>query len=237
MVMVPGQGWEEKQVVQTSSRIKVMKNATLILNNPTMKVNPNPRQAKPRVGTDDGISDKTLNGLIMVFMLLMLGIAVASASNRDGVSDETVLQHAVVDVDNGRFDEAARKLRALSVRHPESAYVSYLLGICTMQREQAMEEAIAHLSKCANRVADNARPCLRADGEVPVMALYLLGSAMESAGQAEAASQAYEQYLLAAAQSTETNLSPRVIGMIQRKVDSLRGMEQSTEQPLLVTTR
>jgi len=217
-----------------------MKNATLTINHsktPHMKIDPASERGKPRVGTDDGISNNALNRLILIFMLLMLGIAVASAGNRDGVSDETVLHHAVLDVDNGRFEEAARKLRALAVRHPESAYVSYLLGICTMQREYTMEEAIGHLSKCIVRVGDSAGPSLARDADVPIKAHYLLGSALEASGWAIAAADAYERYLHAVAQSEMTNLSDRVVGIIQRKVDSLRNVAQVRDQPLVVTNR
>ncbi len=217
-----------------------MKNAMLTLNNsktPSMKIDPASERGKPRVGTDDGISNNALNRLILIFMLLMLGIAVASASNRDGISDETVLQHAVLDLDNGRFEEAARKLRALAVRHPESAYISYLLGICTMQLEEAMEEAIGHLSKCIARVGEHAGPSLARDAEVPIKAHYLLGSALESSGWAIAAADAYERYLQVVAQSEMTDLSDRVVGIIQRKIDSLRNVAQVGDQPLVLTNR
>lgn len=217
-----------------------MKNATLTLNNsknPSMKIDPASERGKPRVGTDDGISNNALNRLILIFMLLMLGIAVASAGNRDGVSDEIVLHHAVLDVDNGRFDEAARKLCALAVRYPESAYISYLLGICSMQREHAMEEAIGHLSKCIVRVGEHAVPSLATDAYVPMKAHYLLGSALESSGWTIAAADAYERYLHAVAQSEMTDLSDRVVGIIQRKIDSLRNVAQVGDQPLVLTNR
>ncbi len=201
-------------------------NAARHLQSGNESANSSPRP--PKIGTDDGISNRMLNVLLIIFMLLTVGLAVASGAVADDVKYRLLIRQSMLDIDQLNYEDALPKLMEVFVVDPENANVTYMLGVCHLRGTGNFHQAAFYFEKAAKSVSPTYLTWDLEERSSPVQTLYLLASAYESAGAFEKAAVAYQTFLAFGAEEGAQKLSPRVTAMIQRNL--IHCQLQATEE-------
>lgn len=151
---------------------------------------------KPKIGDDDGISDRAMNFLIVLFALLTLGISIASASpSNDEVKYRILLRQAMLDMDRMEYEKAIIKLLEVRSNTEENPNVNQMLGICYLYGREDAEKAVFYLIRAAQFATTEFEEWDMDEKRAPVQTLYHLGKAYEQLNDLAMAAEYYNQYL------------------------------------------
>jgi tetratricopeptide (TPR) repeat protein len=181
-----------------------------------------PQTSGPRIGTDDGISNRGMNVLLIIFMMLTVGLAVASATETDDVKMRILLRQSMLDVEQQRYDEAVPKLMELLAKDSENANAAYLLGMCHLYGTRNFHQAAFYLDRASAAASRSYVAWDLDERNAPVHAHYLLATAWEQAGDDDRAAMAYEQYIAAVTGDDAKKVSPRIMNMVRFNIASAR---------------
>lgn len=183
---------------------------------------PEPHASRPRIGTDDGISNRGMNILLIIFMMLTVGLAVASATETDNVKMRILLRQSMLDVEQQRYDEAVPKLMELLAKDSENANAAYLLGICHLYGTRNFHQAAFYLNRASAAASTSYESWDLEERHAPVQTHYLLATAWEQAGDDKRAALAYEQYIAAVTGDEAKKISPRIMSMVRNNIANAR---------------
>jgi tetratricopeptide (TPR) repeat protein len=181
-----------------------------------------PQTSGPRIGTDDGISNRGMNILLIIFMMLTVGLAVASATESDDVKMRILLRQSMLDVEQQRYEEAVPKLMELLAKDSENANAAYLLGMCHLYGTRNFHQAAFYLDRASAAASRSYVAWDLDERNAPVHAHYLLATAWEQAGDDDRAAMAYEQYIAAVTGDDAKKVSPRIMNMVRFNIASAR---------------
>jgi tetratricopeptide (TPR) repeat protein len=151
---------------------------------------------KPKIGDDDGISDRAMNVLIVLFALLTLGISIASAAPaNDEVKYRILLRQAMLDMDRLEYEKAIVKLLDVRANTDENANVNQMLGICYLYGRNDAEKAVFYFNRAAEHATIAFEEWDLDENRAPIQTLYHLGKAYEQLNDMAKAAQYYTQYL------------------------------------------
>lgn len=174
-------------------------------------------EPRPKIGDDDGISNRTMNFLIVLFTLLTVGLSVAAAETNDDVKHRILLRQAMLDIDRTHYDKAIVKLLEVHVNSPENANVNYLLGKCYLYGKVSSEKAAYYLSRAANKTAADYEDWDLDEERAPLETFYLLAKAYENTKHFDLAVESYTQFLNGS-DNTNVGASSRTYAMISRSM-------------------
>ena len=153
---------------------------------------------RPQIGDDDGISDKAMNMVIVLFMLLTVGVTVAAAET-PGSTDANnagLFRKAMDDMDQMRFDHAINKLLKVKKLAPDNANLDYLLGKCYLYGDVSPEKAAFYLNRAASCISFSYESWDVSETCAPVETIYLLARAYERTEHYDLAVEYYGQFLV-----------------------------------------
>lgn len=158
-------------------------------------------QRRPRVGIDDGISDRHMNMLIVFFTVctvmfaFLLSATGMERTDRDSVKQRIELRQAILDVDRGEYIEAIPKLLKLVRSGPASAKANYLLGLCYLQGAGQPAPAAFYLVRAVTETSDDFEIWDLEGTAAPNHANYCLAQAYEMLGEYALAASYYRNFL------------------------------------------
>lgn len=181
--------------------------------------NQNPR---PKIGDDDGISNRAMNAVIMLFMLLTVGLTVAIGAPNDDVKYRITLRQAMLDMDRFDYEKALVKLLDVYTNTEPNANINYLLGKCYLYGNVSHKKAAFYLNKAAENVSVDYEEWVLEEETAPVETLYLLGIAYEQTEHYDLAAQYYGQFLAKCLDSGQVNPSSRTFAIINKAAENCR---------------
>lgn len=197
-------------------------------NPPTMsgamffKSTPDQQPNGPRIGTDDGISNRGLNLLLILFMLLTVGLAVASANDAEQVKNRILLRQSMLDIEYLRYEEAIPKLMEVMAKDPDNANVSYLLGVCHLYGTRNYHQAAFYLERASRSVSASYESWVLEERNAPVQSIYLLATAWEQANDNLRAMLAYEKYFQLLTGGDVVKVSERIRNIVKHNINNIR---------------
>lgn len=177
-----------------------------------------PNISGPRIGTDDGISNRAMNVAIIIFMLLTVSIAVVAGAPSDDVKSRILLRQSMLDIEQLRYGDAVPKLMELMAKDPDNANVAYLLGICHLYGSSNYHQAAFYFDRASRSASEAYETWDLEERNAPVQTFYLMAVAWEKAGDYELAAQSYGKYLNHVTGGDIAKVSPRVAGLIKRNM-------------------
>lgn len=154
------------------------------------------RSSRPRIGDDDGISDRAMNAVIILFMLITMGLAfTASAQAPDSVQCRIILRQAMLDMEREQYDQAVTKLLEVRANTPENANVCQMLGRCYLYGYNDAEKAVFYLTRATGHVSTLFEEWDMDESRAPIETAYHLAKAQEMLGNYAEAANSYEEFL------------------------------------------
>lgn len=179
------------------------------------------RSSRPRIGDDDGISDRTMNAVIVLFMIITMGLALsASAQAPDSTQCRIILRQAMLDMEREQYGQAVTKLLEVRANTPENANVSQMLGRCYLYGFNDAEKAAFYLSRAADHVSADFEEWDMDEIHAPIETAYHLAKAQELLGNYAEAADSYQQFLTYLEQGSRNG--SRMYAMIGRNADRCR---------------
>jgi tetratricopeptide (TPR) repeat protein len=201
-----------KTMTQFSDR-----SATLLFQVGTEQSNGTP--VRPKIGTDDGISNRGMNVLLIIFMVITMLISVVAAkaatNGDDALKVRILLRQSMLDVERGQYDAALLKLNAVFAADPENANVAYLIGTCHYHGTKNYQQAAFYYERASRSMTPDYLFWDLDERKAPVQTIFLMASAYEAAGDHGRAAVAYEKFLSLSGQDGLVSLSPRMRSMIR----------------------
>lgn len=182
----------------------------------------NEADPRPKIGDDDGISNRAMNFLIVFFTLLTVGVTVAAATPNDDMKYRIVLRQAMLDIDRMDYDKAIVKLLEVRANTPENANVNYLLGKSYLYGEVSYEKAVFYLNRAAQSVSDKYEDWDLEENNSPSETVYLLAMAYENLEQFDMAADLYGIYLTELKNEGKLNESSKTYAIISRSAERSR---------------
>lgn len=177
--------------------------------------------SKPKIGDDDGISDRFMNMVIVLFTLLTLGISfAASAQKCDSLQNRIMLRQAMLDMEREHYEKAVVKLLEVRVNAPDNANVNQMLGKCFLCGSRETDKAIFYLSRAVTQMSEDYEEWDLDETRAPLETAYYLAKAYEDQEQMALAAESYELYLNATADATVSK--SRTYAMIRRSAERCR---------------
>lgn len=155
-------------------------------------VESNPR---PKIGDDDGISNRAMNMVIIFFMLLTVGVTIATAAPTEDVKYRILLRQAMLDMDRLEYDKAITKLLEVRANTEENANVSHMIGLCYLYGQDSPQKAVFYLNRAASNVSEEYESWDLDETSAPVQTTYHLAKAYEALEDFEKAADYYAQFL------------------------------------------
>lgn len=178
---------------------------------------------RPKIGDDDGISNRAMNFLIVLFTLLTVGVTVvAAATPNDDVKYRIVLRQAMLDIDRMDYDKAIVKLLEVRANTPENANVNYLLGKSYLYGEVSYEKAVFYLNRAATSVTDEYENWDLEETRAPNETVYLLAMAYENLEQFDLAAELYGIFLTELKNEGKLDESSKTYAIISRSAERSR---------------
>ncbi len=182
------------------------------------KVETDPR---PKIGDDDGISNKAMNTIILLFMLLTVGVTIATAAPSDNVKYRILLRQAMLDMDRMEYDKAITKLLEVRSNTEANANVDHMIGLCYLYGEHAPEKAVYYLNRAAEHASPQYEEWDLDEVRAPIETAYHLAKAYETIEDFANASVYYKQYL-EALEGSEMTISERTYAIINKNAEDCR---------------
>lgn len=205
-----------KRMIQFSDR-----SATLLFQGGNTQQNGVPE--RPKIGADDGISNRQMNFLLVIFMIITMLVSVvaanASASNGDeALKLRILLRQSMLDLERGNYDAALIKLTTVYAADMDNANVAYLIGKCHFHGAKDYQQAAFYFERASRAVSASYMDWDLDEREAPIQAVYLMASAYEAAGDSERAAWAYEQCMAQTGENGTVKLSTRMRTILQRSL-------------------
>lgn len=196
---------------------------------------------RPRIGDDDGISDRAMNIVIVLFTLLTMLISIsAGASQSDSVKYRIILRQAMLDMDRMEYDKAIIKLLEVRANTPENANVDQMLGICYLYGENDQQKAVFYLNRAVQHTSVDYMEWDLDEVNAPVQTAYHLAVAYENLRDYEKAAEFYGQYL-ASIEGKDNSISSRTMSLIAKNVErcksSATDSTTQTDEPNVVINK
>lgn len=153
------------------------------------------RDPRPKIGDDDGISNRAMNMVIIFFMLLTVGVTIATAAPTEDVKYRILLRQAMLDMDRLEYDKAITKLLEVRANTEENANVSHMIGLCYLYGQDSPQKAVFYLNRAASNVSEEYESWDLDETSAPVQTTYHLAKAYEALEDFEKASDYYAQFL------------------------------------------
>lgn len=150
---------------------------------------------RPKIGDDDGVSDRAMNLIIVLFTILTVCVTVATASANDEVKYRILLRQAMLDIDRMEYDKAVVKLLEVRNNTEANANVDHLLGKCYLYGDLSSEKAVFYLNRAAEQTSTAYESWDLDETNAPVETLYLLAKAYENSEHFDMAAQFYAQFV------------------------------------------
>ena len=177
---------------------------------------------RPKIGDDDGISNRAMNYLILLFTLLTVGVTVAAAAPNDDAKYRIVLRQAMLDIDRMDYDKAIVKLLEVRSNTPENANVNYLLGKSYLYGEVSYEKAVFYLNRAATSVTDEYEDWDLDETRAPSETVYLLAMAYENLEQFDLAADLYSIFLMELKNEGKLDESSKTYAIISQSAERSR---------------
>lgn len=196
-------------------------------NNQTMGMNMNtaPDQTNKnrtaRIGDDDGISNRTMNMLIVLFTIITIIVSVGSSIGQEGVKYRILLRQAMLDMDRLEYGKALEKLLEVRSNTEDNANVNYMLGICYLHRPGATEQAAFYLNRAVPFASDEYEEWDLDETNAPSQVAYYLATAYEQLEEYEKAAEFYDQFLTSMQPPGKPNTS-RTFAIISSKAEQCK---------------
>ena len=181
------------------------------------------KEPRPKIGDDDGISDKAMNVVIVLFMLLTVGVTFVAAKPAQSAhqTDAGLFRKALDDMDQMRFEHAISKLLKVKKFAPNNANLDFLLGKCYLYGDVSAEKAAYYLTRATTRIADDYKAWDVSEDRAPAEAIYLLAQAYERTEHFDMAALYYEKFLALLNQVPE-KANSRTYAIISRAADKCK---------------
>lgn len=189
------------------------------------KVEDKPR---PRIGDDDGISDRLMNIVIMLFTALTIVVSIGSSIAQDSVKYRVLLRQAMLDMDRLEYESALIKLLEVRANVSENANVNYMIGLCYMYGYGAAEQAVFYLSLATPYVSHTYQEWDLDEIHAPPVATYYLASAHEQLENYAQAADYYTEFIDYSNNGTKPNTS-RTYALISKRAEDCRLAANNTE--------
>ncbi len=150
---------------------------------------------RPKIGDNDGISDKAMNLIITLLMILTMGISIATAAPTEDVKYRIILRQAMLDMDRMDYDKAITKLLEVRANTEETANVNHMLGLCYLYGEGSAEKAAFYLNRAAEHISAEYEEWDLDETNAPVQTAYHLAKAYEELQDFAKAAKFYGQFL------------------------------------------
>ena len=210
--------------ITTTTKTLIMKT---LQNNQTMSINANAalnqtsKNQKPRIGDDDGISERTLNALIVILTVLALCLSIGSATANDDVKYRVLLRQAMLDMDRMQYDKALVKLLEVRANIDENANVNQMLGMCYLYGSKSAEKAVFYFNLAAPFASDEHEEWDLDEKNASTRVIYHLATAYEQSENYEKAAEFYGQFL-ASLQTPDKPNTSRTFAIISQKAETCR---------------
>lgn len=152
---------------------------------------------RPKIGDDDGISNKSMNVLIVIFTLITLGIAFTANAQNDQLKYRILLRQAMLDMDRADYDKAASKLLEVRANTAPNANVDHMLGVCYLYGEGEPAKAAFYFERAAQNVSPDHEDWDLDETRAPIETYYQLAKAYEDLRDFAKASELYGKFLMA----------------------------------------
>ncbi len=187
--------------------------------------------SKPRIGDDDGISNRAMNLVIVLFTLITIGISLAaSAQQPDSVRTRILLRQAMLDMDREHYDKAVVKLLEVRAANPENANVNQMLGKCFLHGSGEPGKAIFYFNKAVDHITAEHEEWDLDETRAPLETAYLLAQAYEQEGRMAEAAASYERFIAAAEQLPMAK--SRTYALIAQSAQRCRNSTANTDAAL-----
>ena len=150
---------------------------------------------KPKIGDDDGISNKAMNALIVLFMFLTVSVSIATAAPTEDVKYRILLRQAMLDMDRLDYDKAISKLLEVRANTADNANVNQMIGVCYLYGANAPEKAVFFLNRAVAEASSEYEEWDLDETRSPIQTNYHLAKAYESLEDFEKAAVYYAQFL------------------------------------------
>lgn len=178
---------------------------------------------RPKIGDDDGISNRTMNLVIVLFTLLTLGISfAASAQQADSLENRILLRQAMLDMERENYEKAVIKLLEVRASTPENANVNQMLGKCFLIGLKENDKAIFYLSRAVSQISTEFEDWDMDETRAPLETAYYLAQAYETQGDMAKAAECYETFLMAA--QNDPMSRSRTYAMIRQNAERCKGV-------------
>jgi len=186
---------------------------------------------RPKVGDDDGISDRTMTVLIVLFTIITVCISIGSASANNDLKYRILLRQAMLDMDRMQYDKALVKLIEVRANTDDNANVNHMLGMCYLQSPESVEKAVFYFNLAAPFASPDYEEWDLDETTAPAEVVYYLASAYEQLEDYAKAAEYYGQFLASMNESNEHPNTSRTYAIISQKVETckLATAEQSAE--------
>ena len=104
------------------------------------------KNQRPTSGDDDGITDRTMSALIVLFMVLIMMVSFGSSIAQESVKYRILLRQAMLDMDRLEYEKALIKLLEVRANSEENANVNHMVGLCYLHGLGTTEKAVFYLS-------------------------------------------------------------------------------------------
>jgi tetratricopeptide (TPR) repeat protein len=187
---------------------------------------------RPKIGDDDGVSDRTMNAIIVLFTFITLFFSItAGAKDNDQVKYRIMLRQAMLDMDRMEYDKAIIKLLEVRAHTPENANVDHMLGICYLYGENDQQKAVFYLNRAVQHASLDYMEWDLDEVHAPVQTAYHLAVAYENLKDFGKAAEFYGQYLVSIEGRTGT-ISSRTMALIGKNAERCRTTDTETEIPV-----
>lgn len=176
---------------------------------------------RPKIGDDDGISNRALNAVIILFMLLTVGVSIATAAPTEDVKYRILLRQAMLDMDRLEYDKAITKLLEVRANTEENANVSHMIGLCYLYGQNSPEKAVFYLNRAISAVSVDYEAWDLDESRAPVQTSYHLAKAYESLEDFAKAAEYYGMFLNYV-QDDSALASSRTYTLISRNAEKCR---------------
>lgn len=176
---------------------------------------------RSKIGDDDGISNRAMNAVIVLFMLLTVGISIAAAAPTDEVKYRILLRQAMLDIDRMDYDRAIVKLLEVRSNTEENANVNHLLGVCYLYSGISNEKAVFYLSRALPEASAEYEEWVLEETRAPLEVMYLLAKAYERTEQFDMAAELYGQFL-ASLTTGRLSSSSKTYALISKSAESCK---------------
>lgn len=163
-----------------------------ISNNRSYRLDPT-----PKIGDNDGITDKVLNAALFLLCTILLVLSIASTALAQDSMDPVLKEmttSALMDMNYNNFEVALDKLITVQ-GHAPSASIDHLLGVCYLNLGNNVAAGI-HLESAIQDMVEEEDAWSPFSGKAPIHALNYLGKVYYDQADFEKAIEYFSRFLV-----------------------------------------